>query len=443
MTARVCLINPSKRQHLQLCEPLNILLLGTILKKQGYEVKLLDENAHPKEDLWKEILSYKPDLVGVTATTTLVNDAYHVGNFCRQNKIRCVIGGSHASALPEEALKHFDLVVVGEGEKALLKIIREDIKSGIVTDEIIRKLDELPICDRTIIDMEYYSHVTRWRLWDFLPANTRVAQIITSRGCPFRCEYCYNSERKTPVRYMSPERIVDEIECILKDYHIDAIFFHDDELFFYKTRFIKLCNLLIERKLNIKWGCFARAESLEFETIKLAKESGCIFLCVGIESASPRMLEVINKNTTIKQMSRGIKIANELNIFVQGIFMLGYPGETIEDLKMTQNFIIKHKMHSIGLAIYTPFPGSSLWTKMKNENKIKYPLDYNQFTFDRVVIPVNDKMSASEIHKWRTKILIRGYLQPSRFKGLLTYGFKLHNIKRIIYLISNYFRVKS
>lgn len=436
---RICLINPSKNRNIQLCEPLNILLLGTILKMEGHTVRIFDQNAHPEEDIFVEIQKFSPDLVGVTATTTLVNDAYKIGDFCKKNKIRCVIGGPHASALPEEALTHFDLVVVGEGDHALSDIVRNPTKSGIVYGEFVKDLDTLPICDRSLIDMEHYANqAKKYRVFDFLNQKNRLAQIITMRGCPYRCTYCYNSERAYPVRYMSPERVVREIEHLISEYKIGNLFFMDDELFLNKKRAMAICDLIIEKKIKIQWGANARGSTLDYEVLALAKKAGCKFICMGFESGSDKILQSIDKGLTIDKLAQGIKICNQLDIKIEGIFMIGYPHETMDDINKTEDFIMKHKIDSIGLSIYTPFPGSALWTYAVKNDKVQYPLDYSRFTFDDVIIPLNN-MSVSEIHKYRTRIIIKSYLQPHRFAKLIYHGMKPHNINRIFFLLKTAF----
>jgi len=223
---KVALINPGKDGSLAATEPLSLGFIAGYLEKNDIEVIIIDELAG--QNVKKEIEKFIPDIVGITATTPCVLDAYKIADMCRKMGILTVMGGVHVSVLPEEGLKHADIVVKGEGEIAMLDIIRENIKSGIVSRPYIKNIDDIPFPARHLMQMNFYSNAKERLpnsfMFSFIPLHTKFASILTSRGCPFACTFCHNSWRGIPWRFNNPERVISEIEDLIKSYGIKAIF---------------------------------------------------------------------------------------------------------------------------------------------------------------------------------------------------------------------------
>mgnify|MGYP001558572427 CR=1 FL=1 len=266
---RVALINPGKNGKYAITEPLNLGFIASYLEKNGVEVAIIDELAG--QNVKMEIEKFSPDIIGVTATTPFVADAYRVLDMCREKGILTVMGGVHASVLPEEALQHADIVVKGEGEVAMLDIVKDNIRSGIISRPYIKNIDDIPLPARHLMQMDFYLRV-RDRLpdafmLDFVPPHTKASSIFTSRGCPFSCIFCHNSWRDAPWRFNSPERVIFEIEHLIKTYNIEALHFIEDNFFASKQRVRKICDLLKEKKINIIWGANARVDSIDLEIL--------------------------------------------------------------------------------------------------------------------------------------------------------------------------------
>lgn len=408
---KVALINPGsceKETLYSATEPLNLGFIAGYLEKNNIEVKIFDELSG--QDVIKEIDSFKPETVGITATTPLITRAYQIADYCRKKGILTVMGGVHVSVLPEEALAHCDIVVKGEGEIAMLDIIKGNIKSGIISRQYIKNLDEIPPPARHHMNMKFYLH-SRDRLpyghFSFAPPRSKCASVMSSRGCPYSCIFCHNSWRGTPVRFNTPERIISEIKSLVSEYNVNALFFCDDELFANKNRLEKICNSIIEEKLNIVWCAAARVNSLELELLQLAYRAGCRKLNIGLESGSQRILDILNKKTTVEQNKIAVGLCKKAGIKIGGTFMIGNPTETLEDINLTVKFIKENKLYEnddAGVLITTPFPGTKLWQWCEEKNLIPKNFSWSDFTFTKAPIIANDIFSSEEIEKICRKI---------------------------------------
>jgi radical SAM superfamily enzyme YgiQ (UPF0313 family) len=403
---KVALINPGKEEY-AITEPLSLGFIASYLEKNGIEVAIIDQMAG--QNVQKEIEKFSPNIVGITATTPCAVDAYEVADMCRKMGVLTVMGGVHVSILPEEGLKHADIVVKGEGEIAMLDIIKENIKSGIVSRPYIANIDDLPFPARHLMQMDFYATAKERMpdsyLFSFVPPRVKTASILTSRGCPFACTFCHNSWRGTPWRFNSAERVVSEIESLIKNYNIGALFFIEDNFFASPQRVKKICNLLKEKKINIIWAANARVDNINREILLEVKSAGCREVMFGFESGSQRILDILNKKTKVEQNREAIDLCNQAGLIPAGAVMIGNPTETLEDIRATQRFLKETNIKNAGVSITTPFPGTELWNWCKARNLIPSSLNWADFTFSKVVIPVCENFSPQEIQKFFTETL--------------------------------------
>lgn len=401
MSKKIALINPGKDERFAVQEPLHLGFIASFLEKNGIEVRIIDELAG--QNVKEELIKFQPDIAGITATTALAPDAYRIAKLCRSLGIRTVMGGVHASIMPEEALQHADMVIKGEGERALLRIIREEIATGMVPGEFICELDEIPIPARHLMQMEFYVR-SKDRLPEtylyFVPPKTRVAAILTSRGCPYDCIFCHNSFKEIPFRHNSPERVLQEIDELINKYRVKALFFIEDNFFVDRKRLQRICELLIERKYDLIWAGNARVDNIDPEILRLAKAAGCRQVTFGFESGSQKILNILRKRTTVAQIEKAIKLTHDAGLIVNGTFIIGSPEETLEDIRLTQQLIRENPIDSIGICIATPFPGTELWNMAERQGAIPADIKWSDFTYDKVPIWVNKKMTPQEIEKY-------------------------------------------
>lgn len=398
--ARVVLINPGREERFSVQEPLNLGFLASYLELSGVEVKIIDELAG--DNVREELANFGPDLVGITATTPLVPRAYQIASLCHDMKIPTIMGGVHASVLPQEALAHVDAVVKGEGEKALLSIVKEGLKEKIVERPFIPNLDLVPPPSRHLMRMDFYLR-TKDRLpetyLEFVPPRTKTASLLTSRGCPYSCIFCHNTWRGIPHRCNTPERVVEEIGELISTYKVRAIFFIEDNLFVNKERLKKICQLILKKGYDFIWGGNARVDNIDYSLLKLAREAGCRQLTFGFESGSQAVLDALKKGTRVEENRKAVNLCHQAKILVNGTFMIGNPGETSEDIYATKKFILETSIDSCGVCITTPYPGTELWKWCESKKLIPPSFNWADFTYDKAPIPANENLKVQEIEE--------------------------------------------
>jgi radical SAM superfamily enzyme YgiQ (UPF0313 family) len=205
--ARVALVNPGKKECYAMQEPLNLGFIASYLESLGHTVTIIDELAG--QNVIPTLKTFEPDIVGLTAVTPLAPDAYRIADACKKQGYLTVMGGVHASVLPQEAFEHVDIVVKGEGEYAFETIIDEKLTDGNILSQYVENIDSMPLPARHLMNMEYYVR-TKDRIphsvYYFIPPNTRMAGMVTSRGCPYSCIYCHNSWKGLPWITLQDER---------------------------------------------------------------------------------------------------------------------------------------------------------------------------------------------------------------------------------------------
>lgn len=387
---RVCLVNPGVDKYND-TPPINLAILASYLETKGHEVIIIDKLAGDNFD--KGLHDFHPDVVGITATTPVITDAWRCADYCKNLGIYTVMGGVHSSILPEESLIHCDAVVVGEGEIILGELCESRAK-GIFQGKPVDNLDILPPPAWRLLNMDFYTTVlsrVQINFMSFLDKNAVMGNLLTSRGCPWNCLFCHNSYRTISARYNSAERVVQDLEQLIKDYHVDGVFFVEDNFFSNPIRVKKVCNLMKEKNINIPWGANARVDCVNEEVLKLVASVGCKQVTFGFESGSDRILKVLNKRTTVAMNKKAIDMCNDVGIKASGTFMLGNPTETIKDIEMTKKFIADNDIRGpIGICITTPYPGTKLWDWCVEHKRIPKGFRWEDFDFHHIPIKVCD-----------------------------------------------------
>jgi len=436
--AKVILVNAGKNYEFGFHEPLHLLGLAAYAEKFRHRAWIADQLAG--ENVFKKIERINPDYVGITGTTAVIADSYEIADYCRTKGYKTILGGVHVSVMPNEALKHGDYVVVGEGETALLKILEGKAKTGIVTGDYIKDLSSMPKIDRDLINMKYYqkakdrnpgSHL------HFVPSNTKVNSIFATRGCPYKCIFCHNSWRGLPMRINPAKKIIQEMKELENKYGTQAIFFMDDDFLFSKKRTEEFYELYKKEGLKSIWGCQARVTSLclEKEMLKKLKEINCRQITFGFESGNQRILSILKNNTTtIEENQKAIDIVRKANILVTGSFMIGNPTETEKEIADTKNFIIKNNL-TAGVGITTPYPGTKLWEMCNEKGVIPKDIDWKKFNFHNLTFALNDisRERMKTIHQEFINLALRknpGLNPKNLIKVSLKHPFKA--IKRIV-----------
>jgi len=320
--------------------PLGIGFLLSVLKQNGYEVDFHDRYLY--EDYSFPEKEY--EWVMIYSNTPCFEDTLRIINHYK-GKAKIIVGGPHTSIYPE-TLADADYIVQGEGEEAMLYILKGDAKQYLLPTRI-SNLDSLPMPDYETFSKMPYTTEVKWT--DKKP----IYNYISSRGCPYRCTFC-DTKRIWGRKYTfhSAERVISDIKYLIKTYGVQGIYFREDNFTCNRTRLIELCKGL--KELNIVWLCETRVNSVDEEIVKLMAEAGCIMWYVGFESGSQHMLDVYQKDTTIEQGLKAAELAHKYGIKFAGSFIEHHPEETPEDRKLTSQFKSQIKADTVWVNKYRP-----------------------------------------------------------------------------------------
>lgn len=403
MKTKVLLVNPSNNYRSEI-HPIGLLSLGTYLEKQGYNVKIMDGACGHEPILYAS--NYMPDVVAIGGMTPHIINGYKLSQFFKSfiNSYN-VIGGVHATALPHEAKRFADAVIVGEGEGALPELI-DGKDNGIFKGIPLDNLDEIPNYNYNLIDFEHYANIRKCQhtsIWSFVLPWDRVMATSTSRGCPFRCTYCHNSYTKIPVRFRSIDRIVEELKY-LKRKKINAVHFIDDTIMLNKKRMNELFTRIADEHLGMYYSVSARSSDINDDMLEVLTRAGVVQIAFGFESGSQRILDVLNKGTKVEDNKNAIDLCNKHGIVIQGSFMFGNPTETLEEMEQTLQFIRSNYMDGgIGAFITTPYPGTKLWDTCMENQWIPKDINWETLAFNTTWVPMH-KVPREDFMKFMSKV---------------------------------------
>ncbi|MBW1793472.1 MAG: cobalamin-dependent protein [Deltaproteobacteria bacterium] len=372
-------------------EPLGLAYLAAKLEQGGHVVSILDAPALDltSKEICKLIEKEAYDLIGVTMLTPMYIRSVEVVKSIKKGfpEIKIVVGGPHPTILPKETLienKEIDFVVIGEGEVIFLNLVNA-IEEGGDTDDIsgiaflkddavvvnppppmITDIDDLPIPARHLLPMDAY-HMTRSRT-----KSEHAFTVSVARGCPFNCAFCCRIFGRK-VRHHSVERIIKEICILVEDYGAREINLEADTLTVNKHFLNCLCDGIIREGLQkkISWTCESRVDTVNEDMLKKMKEAGCWQISYGVETGSRRLLEVIHKDITLKQIEKTFAATKRIGISIRAFFMLGIPTETRQESLKTISFAKKLDARWSQFTLFTPFPGTELYDLAVKERGLK------------------------------------------------------------------------
>jgi radical SAM superfamily enzyme YgiQ (UPF0313 family) len=438
---KVVLINPPHffdgKSRLPSFFPLGLGYIARYTVKDGHDVEVFDiwANRWDKETVIEKVKDLKADIFGIGALSTQYGYVkWLIDIVKRYHSQPIVIGGALATFSPEVLLKNTnaDICVIGEGEITfpdLLKRIGNLNKvKGIaykIDEEIkitpprpyIKNLDTLEFPLREIFDMDIYL---RYGYLDGFP-NIKAHNVITSRGCPYNCDFCSKVFLKR--RERSPESVAEEIEFLKESYNVKAIFFNDELLVSNKKRMYQLLEKI--RPLRISWQGQARVNTVDLELLKAMKEAGCVSIGLGIESGSQAILNRMNKKTTVSQNLDAIKAVKDagLDPIIQCIF--GYEGENDSTLSDTIDFFKRANIMHEGFFTLTPLPGTELYKRclekgiIKDEDKYLSNLASGYNPDRELLVNLTDFKDAEEFYekkKWLERKIGLNYLKNHPLK---------------------------
>lgn len=384
----VLLINPKSIDVLPSYLPYGLLYIAGYLREKGIKVKIFDANT-AEESFTAVLKKEKPKIAGISILSgPCLSDAVEKAELIKKlhPKIKIIFGGIHTTIFPSDVLTkpYVDYIVMNEGELPLLELAeyllrgKGDLKKiKNLGYKVKKKLFLNPI--RPFIDL----NTMPLPAWDLLPIekyihrkfySNRVLTLHTSRGCPWSCAYCYNQAVNfRRWRGMSAEKIIEQIEFLQKNYGIKGFQFYDDEFDANPQRVIDFCQLLLKRGVKIKWGHYSRTNVADRGRYSLEKKAGCEFVEFGVESGSPRLLKVIQKQQTVANIKNAFKLCREVGLKAGAMFMIGLPTETKKEIEMTVKLVNSLRASQTINTIYHPYPGSKLFNYCLGKGLFKLP----------------------------------------------------------------------
>lgn len=385
MNNRVCLINPPTRGRVEQF-PLGLAYLSSVLRHNGYNVKIIDAaapyNQYSNEQIKKEILDYEPLFIGITLTVDFISVKYELINELKKLNIPIVAGGPHVNILPEEPFKmsNIDIVAVGEGEEIITEIADyfngkgelKDIhglgyrqENGAINFNPARKpikdLDKLPFPDYDDFPIKTYTGVDD-------PASDPIYfKIFSSRGCPFNCLFCSsNNIFGKSYRLRSAKNVFDEVLYLINKYGAQSIGFQDNEPLIDKKRISDFCDMIINNNIKIKMSCRSRIDSVDKDLlIKMAK-AGLRRITYGIESGDNETLKKINKHYKADIILKSFETIAKADFPVISFNnIIGFPWETERHISNTvkMNEEVPDTINYFANVVTpVPFPGTKLYS---------------------------------------------------------------------------------
>jgi anaerobic magnesium-protoporphyrin IX monomethyl ester cyclase len=379
---KIALVNPGK-SGTSTAMPMGLGYLAAVIRERGHDVVVKDMEVEP-EGLEEFLLKENPDMIGITISTPLFPLAKNI-----IKKIKTVlpettllVGGSHVTAVKEEMLKipEVDIAVYGEGEITFLEILESKPLEkilGIVYREgnsvitnpsrpFIQNLDKLPFPAWDLFPLSKY------KIHPPYGKSKKFMNMITSRGCPYRCAYCSKVWGHS-FRGMSPERVFKEIKHLYDNYGIREFRFYDDDFTMDMKRAEKICDLITESDIKISWSCTTRVNLVNKRLLEKMKKSGCFLISYGIESGSQEILDTIRKGYTIDQVRNAFRWTKEVGIRILGYVILGLPGETEETISDSIKLIKEINPDFCSWGILSIYPNTDIKKMFEERNAKFYP----------------------------------------------------------------------
>ena len=421
--------------------PVGLLHLASYLssKIEGSHIQILDQkiDAISVIDIAQKVKNENFGILGLSCFSAAADNAVCIARATKglSPETTVVIGGPHSSAFLEDALlPGFDYAVFGEGEPVFAALVSALISgenpenpSGLIYrrgDEIIKgpsasvieNLDSLPLPAWDKIDLRPY-----WRREGFGPMGKRpYASIMTSRGCPFCCTYCHKIFGKR-YRSFSADYVLEEIRCLSLRYGLREFEFLDDAFNLDKNRALDILNRIQAEfpKVKLLFSNGVCSDALDGEVIEAMERAGTCYISFAVESGSPRVQHLIKKNLDLGAVSRNIDTcAKSGKIFLNGFFMLGFPGETREEMEQTIDFALNQKLNTVSFFLLMPFKGTEIYESLNEQQKTQIKANPDKMYYDSLAFNFSG-VSDKELARIHSMAFRRFYLRfSSIFKTL-------------------------
>ncbi len=428
--------------------PLGLGYLASALKRHGISVALVDCTFLGFEEAVDKIRRSKPEILGFYSMFSMKTTTLELARRLRGDCSLLVVGGPLPTLEPEGFLGVFDVAVLGEGEETIAELARcfeyglglEGVggvafrRDGLVQFTrkrgFVENLDSLPFPARELFDNDAYK---RYYLRRFGYTTT---PIISSRGCPFSCDFCSRPVFGQTFRSRSPENIVAEVDEVER-LGYDRVWFADDCFTLDKGQLLRVCDLLLERGLSIGWECLSRVDTVDFDVAVRMQKAGCVRVFFGIESGNDMVLGLMKKRISVFQARNAVLSAKAAGLEVGAFFIVGYPGESDKTVLDTVRFASGLPLDYLSFTLPYPIPGTPLhervvggggfevddWEEPKNWSLVRHKLLVDSGFSERKLKFAIAKAQVQ--HRFRRRLGERGYRVVGRpFEYVTDWAFR-------------------
>lgn len=440
-------------------------VIAAFIREHGYSVKMLDaeaEDLSPVEAADK-IIEYNPLLVAVfvsgtnpSASTQNMPGAGAIISSVREKAphIKTLLGGLHPSSLPERTVKEeaADFVCQGEGFDTITQLL-EALKSGKTDDcqikglwykkdgklisnpraPLVQNLDELPMAAWDLLPMDKYR-AHNWHCFGHLDQRQPYAVIYTSLGCPFSCAFCCINSifGRRGIRYRSPEKVIEEIDYLVKNYQIKNIKILDEMFVLNEKHVIGLCDLIIQRGYDLNIWAYARIDTINESMLRKMKQAGINWLGYGIESGSQKVRDGVTKGRFDQDdIRKALEMTQAAGIHIGGNFIFGLPDDDFETMQETLDMAKELNCEYTNLYVAMAYPGSQLYEDAMRQN-IRLPetwLGYAQFSEETYPLPTK-YLSSADVLRFRDRAFEEFYNSP-RYQEMIRQKFGEDTVEHI------------
>jgi len=388
---RVLLINPPLNTSLPAAGayPMGLAYIAAVLRQNHCDVEILDIRLNEYDrsyvSNWLLRNSGRFDLYGIGGMVTAYSYIQWLSREIRKaSPSSMIVAGGSICTAGELLLQksEVDLVCIGNGEKtaqSLVDALRRHEDLATIPNALVKRggsilrtgqeelmvLDAVPFPAWELLDMDKYTATSY-----LVPVSVRSITMITGRGCPYSCSFCYRNFGRR-LRHRSVENVVREMREVVDRYGIGHIDFLDEIFNADRDYVTELCRRIIEERFRLSWRCTGRANLVDRELLQLMYEAGCRWIGYGIESGSQKMLDGMGKRQRVEDVERSIRLARDAGMIVTGTFILGLPGETEQTIQETEQFFVRNRIFNVPF-FPVPYPGTHLFDECREKNRLSF-----------------------------------------------------------------------
>jgi anaerobic magnesium-protoporphyrin IX monomethyl ester cyclase len=376
--------DPKEQQIMKPYPPLGLLYLSAYLDRHLVDNTVFDTTFSSLAELQNQILSTRPSVAAIYVNLMTKLNVLKIVSFIKQQvpETKIVLGGPEVRHSAENFLRQgADVIVIGEGEETMYEVatcflngneLHADLKGIAFLDnekfiqtaerEKLRDLDELPEPARHKIDLTLY--LDRWKKHH----GKSTISVSTMRGCPYTCKWCSRAVYGLSYRRRSPEKVVSELKNIIINYHPDSFWFVDDVFTISHKWLNGFKEELAKKNINIRYECITRADRMNEEVVKVLKETGCFRVWIGAESGSQKVIDLMDRRVDVNQVREMIRLSRRHGIEAGTFIMLGYPGETEDDIEETIRHLKQSNPDHFTVTVAYPIRGTELFQEVETTN---------------------------------------------------------------------------